>query len=63
MISFFFFIWSTQHVHNVEASSNRSIDTTILRLKMALSIELPWPIEDIHVEKINVSKLVLVIVS
>ncbi|KAK3792491.1 hypothetical protein RRG08_057143 [Elysia crispata] len=42
-----------QHVHNVEASSNSSIDTTILRLKMALSAELQWPISDIHVEKIN----------
>ncbi|XP_059177382.1 receptor-type tyrosine-protein phosphatase R-like [Physella acuta] len=41
------------HVHNMEASSNLSIDSTIRRLKNALAVELPWPIQDIHVEKIN----------
>ncbi|KAH9499955.1 hypothetical protein Btru_076005 [Bulinus truncatus] len=42
-----------QQVHNVEASSNRSVDSTISRLELALSSELPWPVTDIHVDRIN----------
>ena len=38
---------------------NRSIDESMDQLKKALSSVVPWPMNGIHVEKINVSTLCL----